>query len=108
MKITKDPKIINFKVVDRVSGKTVSFDVGPTLGEVEGNIAYDGTVAAIEKGQVYQIQSYGDADPSNVTVKDIDGKKILVTGRDGSDLNNLDDVKTRFIGKEVESEKTDE
>jgi|SRR6187431_986647 len=108
MNITKDPKIINFRVIDKGSGKVTGFDVGPSLGEVEGNISYDGMIAAIEKGQKYQVQAYDSGDPSNVTVKDIDGEKVLVSGRDGNPLNNLSDVKERFVGREKDEETTEE
>lgn len=104
MNISKDPKVINFRVIDKGSGKVVSFDVGPSLGEVEGNVTYDAMINNIEKGQVYQVQAYASGDPSNVTVKDIGDKKILVSGRDATDLNNLDDVKTRFVGGDKSEE----
>jgi len=105
MNITKDPKIINCRVIDKKANKVISFDVGPNLGEVEGNVSYDAMIRNIEAGQRYEVQAYADADPSNVTVKDAgDGQKILVTGRDASDLNNLDDVKTRYINESTEEE----
>lgn len=103
MNITKDPKVISCRVIDKKSNKVISFDVGPNYGEVEGNVAYDAMINNIEKGQQYQVQASESADPSNVTVKDTgDGYKILVTGKDASDLNNLDGVRTRYVNEPEE------
>ena len=108
MNITKDAKIINCRVVDKKSNKTISYDVGPSLGEIEGNVSVDAMINNIEKGQQYQVQAYDSADPSNVVVKDVGDSKILVTGRDENDLNNLDDVKTRYTNEFTEKEQVPE
>src|SRR5215510_3127545 len=95
MRITKDPLIVNSRVVDCVSGNTVGYEVGPSLGDIDGEISPDGMIRAIENGQVYQVQAYDDADPAMVIVKDQGGKKILTTSRDDSELNNLSEIKVK-------------
>lgn len=99
MNITKDAKIISAAQKDPKTEKIVQFEVGPALGEVEGTVTYDAMINNIEKGQVYQVQAYDSADPSNVVVKDMaDGTKILTTGKDENELNNLKDLKCSYVG----------
>ena len=88
MNISKDPKVISGLHVQKGTQRILKLDVGPSAEEVEGNVTYDEMIAAIEKGQVYQIHSKS-GDPANVVVRDTDVGKVLTTGRDKSELNNL-------------------
>ena len=112
MKITKDTKIISAIYVQKGTTHIIKFDVGPALGEIEGDITYEGMISAIEKGQKFQVQAYDSGDPANVVVKETkDGGKVLTTGKDSNKLNNLTgstSLKVIEVGKDVNASEESE
>lgn len=88
MNITKDPKVISELYIQKGTNRILNFGVGASLDDIEGNVTYDSMIRNIEQGQVYQVHSKS-GDPANVVVKDTENGKVLTTGRDGNELNNL-------------------
>jgi hypothetical protein len=82
----KDPKIISKKFVKIGTDKILRFGVGETLGQIDEVVEYEELKQRIRNGEQYQTQSYGDADPANVIVRE-DG--YISTGKDGTPLNNI-------------------
>lgn len=82
----KDILIISKKFVKIGTDKILRFGVGQTLGQIDEIIDYEDLKKRIQNGEQFQLQSYGDADPSQVFVRK-DG--YISTVKDETTLNNI-------------------